>query len=79
VILAKAIELLDAVSDFQFKNSEKRPKVSICGTRNDGYSLRMEANLVSEEYRNYLKEVAKSRKLGIRESGGYIEIYGYRL
>jgi hypothetical protein len=79
VILAKAIELLDAVSDFQFKNSEKRPKVSIYGTRNDGYSLRVKANLVSEEYHNYLKEVAKSRKLTIRESGSYIEIYGYRL
>jgi hypothetical protein len=76
VNLSKAIELLDAVSNFQFL-SGKRPNVSIYGTPTNGYNLCVKANLVSEEYRNYLKEVAKSRKLGMRESRGYLIIYDY--
>ena len=75
--LIKAIELLDAVSDFQFKALEKRPNVRIYGSRNDGYNLWIKANLVNEEYRNHLKEVAKLRKLWMRESRGYLIIYDY--
>jgi hypothetical protein len=77
VNLIKAIELLDAVSDFQFKALEIRPNVSILGSRNDGYNLWIKANLVNEEYRNHLKEVAKLRKLWMRESRGYLIIYDY--
>jgi hypothetical protein len=77
VNLITATELLDAVSDFQFKALEKRPKVSIYGSRNDGYNLWIKANLVNEEYRDHLKEVAKLRKLGMRESRGYLIIYDY--
>jgi hypothetical protein len=72
-----AIDLLCAVSDFQFKDSEKRPDFCVYDNQNDGYNLRIKAELVDKEYRRYLNGIVKSRKLGLRESEGYLIIYGY--
>jgi hypothetical protein len=74
--LNEAIDLLCVVSDFQFKDSEKRPDFCIYDNQNDGYNLRIKAELVTAEYRSYLNEIVKSRKLRIRESEGYLIIYG---
>jgi hypothetical protein len=72
----EAIELLDAVSDFQFKQLEKKPDFCIYDNENQGYTLCVKAALISEEYHNHLKHIVESRKLGIRESEGYLVIYG---
>ncbi len=75
--LIRAIELLDTVSNFQFKDSEKRPTVSIFGTQAEGYSVCIKTNLVNEEYRTYIEEIAKSRTLRMKGSEGYLVIYDY--
>jgi hypothetical protein len=72
----EAIELLEVVSDFHFKASEKKPDFCIYDNQNEGYVLCVKALLINAEYRNYLKEIVESRKLGIRESEGYLIIYG---
>jgi hypothetical protein len=75
--LNDAINLLCVVSDFQFKNSEKKPDFCVYDNQNEGYNLRIKAEMVTAEYRSYLNEIVKSRKLGILESDGYLIIYGY--
>lgn len=75
--LADAVELLDAVSAFQFKASEKQPKVIIYDNQTEGFVLCLKANLVNDDYRDYIKGIANSRKLGIHEQEGYLIIYGY--
>jgi len=77
VNLSEAIELLDVVSDFNFENSDKRPRFSIYDSQKEGFVLCVKANLVSEEYRDYLMKIVDSRKLGLRESEGYMMIHGY--
>jgi hypothetical protein len=72
----EAIELLEAVSDFQFKPSEKKPDFCLFDNQNQGYNLQVKADLINEKYRTYLDEIVESRKLRIRESGGYLTIYG---
>jgi hypothetical protein len=74
--LSEAIALLDAVSDFDFGDSYKTPKFSIYDHQTEGFALYIKANLVNDKYRDYLKEIAKSRKIGIRESEGYLIIKG---
>ena len=74
--LKEAIDLLDAVSNFEFKGSEKRPNISIYDKEKDGFVLCVKADLVNEKYLDYLKRIVESRKLGIRESEGYLTIYG---
>jgi hypothetical protein len=76
VNFSEAIELLEAVSDFHFKSSEEPPDFCIYDNQNQGYSLRVKAKSVSEEYRYYLNDIVESRKLRIRESDGYIVIHG---
>lgn len=73
----EAIELLEVVSDFQCKASEKKPNFCIYDNQNEGYNLSIKANLINAEYRNYIEEMVESRKLGIRESEGYLVIYGF--
>ena len=75
--LTEAVELLDVVSDFDFKGSEEKPAFSIYDSQKEGYNLRIKASLVNEEYRGYLEEIVKSRNLGIREIEGYLIIYSY--
>jgi hypothetical protein len=75
--LVEAVELLDAVSDFNFKETEKKPSFCIYDSQKEGFVLRVKADLVSEEYRDFLKGIVESRKLGMRESEGYLTIYGY--
>jgi hypothetical protein len=77
VNLSEAVELLEVVSDFQFKASEEKPDFYIYDNQKEGYTLWVKSHLISEEYRNYLKEVVESRKLGIRESDGYLIIQGH--
>jgi O-phosphoseryl-tRNA(Cys) synthetase len=77
VNLVEAVELLDAVSDFNFKETEKKPDFYIYDNQKEGYILYIKARSISEEYRNYLKEICKSRNLRIRESEEYpLIIYG---
>jgi len=73
---SKAIELLEAVTDFHFESSEEKPNFSIYDNQNQGYTLRVKASLVNAEYLKYVKEIVESRKLGMRESEGYLTIYG---
>jgi hypothetical protein len=77
VNLLEAVELLDVVSDFHFKVSEEKPDFLIYDNQKEGYALWVKSQLISEEYRNYLKEMAESRKLVIRESEGYLIIQGH--
>lgn len=72
--LKEAVALLAAVSDFSFKQSEKKPAVSIYDNQNQGYTLCVKAHLINEEYHKYLKKTVEARKLRIRESEGYIVI-----
>jgi len=73
---SEAIRLLEVVSDFPFKPSEKKLGFSIYDNQNQGYTLRVKASLVNSEYLKYVKEIVESRKLGMRESDGYLTIYG---
>jgi hypothetical protein len=76
--LNKAIELLDAVSAFNFGASNNRPSVSIFCNKKDKCMLCIKASLVGEGYRQYLEDIAESQKLNIRESEGYLMIHnGY--
>ena len=75
--LVEAVELLDAISDFNFKDSEKIPNISIYDKEKEGFVLCVKANMVDEEYRDFLKGIVESRKLGMRQSEGYLMIYGY--
>jgi hypothetical protein len=75
--LNEAIELLEIVSDFDFKASEKKPNLSIHDNQSEGYVLYVKADLVSEEYRNYLEKIVESRNLRLSELEGYLRIYGY--
>jgi hypothetical protein len=77
VNLVEAVELLNAVSDYDFKGSEKIPNFYIYDNQKEGFVLMVKADLVNEEYRDYLNRIAESRKLGIRESKRYIIIYGH--
>ena len=72
----EAVELLEVVSDFHFKSSEEKPDFCVYDNQNQGYTLCVKAQLINEEYRNYLKEIVESRELRIRESEGYLIIYG---
>jgi hypothetical protein len=74
--LNEAIDLLDVASNFNFEPLEEKPNISIYDNQNEGFVLYVKANLVNEEYRNYLKRIVESRKLGMRESEGYLIIYG---
>ena len=73
--LSEAVDLLAAVSDFNFKQSEKRPDFYIYDNQNQGYTLWVKAQLVNPEYLSYVKKIVKSRKLAIRESEGYLVIH----
>jgi hypothetical protein len=72
----EAIKLLEAVSDFQHKTSEKKPNFCIYDNQNEGYALCVKTNLINAEFRNYIREIVESRKLRIRESDGSLTIYG---
>ena len=72
----EAIQLLEAFTDFPSKSGEKRPNFSIYDNQNQGYSLSVKAQLIGAEYLNYVKKIVESRKLGVRESKGYLIIYG---
>ena len=74
--LNEALELLDAVSRFDFGMSGKMPTLSIYDNQKEGFVLCVKASLVSEEFYTYISELAESRKLGIRESEGYLVIHG---
>jgi len=76
VNLREAIALLEVVSDFHFKDSEKIPEFSIYDNQKEGYILCVKADLISEEYRNHIKEIVESRKLRINELEGYLTIHG---
>jgi hypothetical protein len=73
--LYEAITLLVTVSDFHFSPPDKRPDFHILENLNEEYVLLANANLVNEEYRNYLKEVAVIYGLEIEESKGFLIIY----
>jgi hypothetical protein len=74
--LLDAVKLLNVVSDFDFKASEKTPRFAIYDNQREGHTIWVEAGSVSEEYRK-LEEIVKSRKLRIRELKGYFVISGY--
>ena len=75
--LNEAIDLLDAVSAFDFKDSMRIPKFSIYDNQNEGFVLCVKADLVNAKYRDYLKGIVGSRELGMRELEGYLMIYGH--
>jgi hypothetical protein len=70
----EAIELLDSISDFNFKGFKKKPSFSIYDKQKDGFVLCVKANLVNEEYRNFLQGIVESRNLRMRELDGYLII-----
>jgi len=70
----EAIELLEVVSDFNFKSSEKRPNFGIYDNQKEGFVLCIKAGLVNEEYRGYLEGIVESRNLRLSESKGYLII-----
>lgn len=74
--LNAAIELLDSFSDFNFSGWHKKPSFSIYDNQKEGFVLYVKANLVNEEYRDYLKGIVKARKLRMCELDGYLMISG---
>lgn len=74
--LAEAVELLDVVSEFSFEATEKIPDLHIYDNQKYGFVLCVKADLVSKEYRNYIEEIVNSRNLRVRETEGYLMIYG---
>ena len=73
--LYEAITLLVTVSDFHFSPLNKRPDFHIFENPNEEYVLLAKANLVNEEYRKYLEEVAVIYGLEIEASKGFPIIY----
>ena len=73
---SEAIELLEAVSDFKFEPSEEKPDFCVYDNQNQGYTLNVKAQSVSEKYRKHVMRIVESRKLRIRESSGFLIIYG---
>jgi hypothetical protein len=72
----EAMEILRAVSALQAKSSEKPPKFRIYDNQNEGYVILAKAHLINAEYRNQIETIADSCNLNIRESEGYLIIYG---
>ena len=72
--LVEAIDLLDAVSGFKFKASEEKPEFSIVDDQKEGFKLFVKAELLNENYRDYIKKMVESRGLSIREFKGYLII-----
>ena len=75
----EAMLILKAVSDFHLKPSEKKPNFTILQNLSGHYNLCAKTNLIKQEYRSYIEEITKSRTLHIRESEGYLIIYGSSL
>ncbi len=75
VNLKEAVDLLDVISNFKFKVSET-PKFCIYDQGKEGHTLWIKADLISQEYRNFLEKIVESGKLGIRKSNEYIVIFG---
>jgi hypothetical protein len=69
--LCEAIDLLDVISDFDFGTSET-PKFHIYDQEKRGHTIWIKADLVREEYLNFLEKIIKSRELQMRESNGYL-------
>jgi hypothetical protein len=74
--LKEAIEVLDSISDFDFKEFKKKPSFSIYDKQKDGFVLCVKANLVNEEYRNFLQGIVEPRNLRMCELDGYLIISG---
>ena len=72
--LIEAVELLDDILDFDFEDLVKKPNINLYDRQKDGFVLCLKADSVTEEYRDYIEEIAESRKLRIRESEGYLTI-----
>ena len=72
----EAISILKTVSDFHLKPSEKKPNFTIFQNLDGHYNVCAKTNLINKQYRDYLEEIARSRTLQIRESTGYLIIYG---
>jgi len=71
----EALELLSIVSDFQFKSSDEKSDFCLFDNGTQGYALRVKTSLLNAEYHSYIEKIVESRKLGIRELEGYLEIY----
>ncbi len=72
---AEVMELLRTVSAFQVKASEESPKFRIYDNQNEGYVVYIKASSINTECLNFLKEIIETRKLGIRESEGFLIIH----
>jgi hypothetical protein len=73
---ADVMELQSAAVLFHGETPNEAPKFSIVDSQKEGYVLCIKASSVSPEHLNFLKNLVTSRKLGIKESEGYIIIYG---
>ena len=72
----EAIELLAVISDFHYKSPDEKPDFCLFDNEKQGYTLRVKTSLLNAEYRAYIEKIVESRKLGMRELEGYLEIYG---
>jgi len=72
----EVMEILRAVSAIQTKSSVELPKFRIYDNQSEGYILLVKAQLINAEYRNHIETIADSCNLNIRESEGYLIIYG---
>jgi hypothetical protein len=72
----EALELNKTIATFHGKNPQPLSRFRIFETLNlgGGYALCINASSVSEEYLSFLKCLAKTRRLGIREFRGYLVI-----
>jgi hypothetical protein len=77
--LDKAVELLKAVSAIPIRESTKHPEFRIFHNIGKGYTLRIKRASLNAGYRKHLNEIVESRKLAIRESNPYLEIYGHSI
>jgi hypothetical protein len=71
----EAVKLLGVVSDFSFKDAGEVPRFSIFDGEKEGFVVCVKANLVGEEYYEYLKRIIRLRNLRMRKSKGYLMIH----
>jgi hypothetical protein len=75
--LNRAVELLRVVSAIPVNDSAKHPEIRIFYAVGEGCTLQVKADAVNAEYRNHLRRIVESCKLGLRESEGYLIISGH--
>jgi hypothetical protein len=76
---AEVMELHRAVTAFCLKNSEDHPKLGVYDiqSKDQGYILCVKPNSTNDRFLNFLKNIAKTRKLELNKFRGYFVIHSF--